>query len=72
MSKNKNNQIKKVVSRVTFRQAEERDIEYWQNVSAEDKLSEVERLRKSYWSWKLGSYPQSMTKVVSKHSIYDI
>lgn len=45
MSKNKNNQIKKVVSRVTFRQAEERDIEYWQNVSAEDKLSEVERLR---------------------------
>lgn len=72
MSENNKNQIKKVVSRVTFRQAEERDIEYWQKISAEDKLTEVDRLRQSYWSWKLGSFPKSMVKVVSKHSIYDI
>ena len=63
----KERKIKKVVTKVTFAEAELADDEYWANASAEERLKELTELRKMF----SGDADGRIKKVVSKRSIYD-
>lgn len=41
------------------------DIRYWQCKSVSERLSEVVRLRRIYYTWLNGSFPEKIEKVVS-------
>ena len=60
-----------VVSQVRLDEEDLQDIRFWLERPAAERIGEVTRLRKAYYSWKLGSYPEHMEKVVN-HRKHDI
>jgi len=41
------------------------DVGFWLTKSPAERLGEVMRLRRNYFTWQNGSFPQKMEKVVS-------
>jgi hypothetical protein len=61
--------IAMVVKKLSFKEAEEAEDEYWANTSVEERLQEFMRLRKMVYGDLLN---QPMQKVVFKGSVYEI
>ncbi|MGN5955523.1 hypothetical protein ACP6L2_13005 [Sphingobacterium lactis] len=55
-----------VVNQVKKEDEDQLDIEFWLSRPASERIAEVTRLRKAYYTWLLGSYPQNMEKVITK------
>jgi len=62
MKKKRN--IALVVYRVRMDDEDAQDLLFWLNRSISDRLTEVGRLRKNYYTWKYGVFPEKMEKVV--------
>lgn len=43
---------------------DQRDVVFWLNKSTSERLREVYRLRKNYYTWVNGFYPTKIEKVV--------
>jgi hypothetical protein len=56
----------KVVNHVKMEDEDYLDVLFWRSKSMGERLAEVTRLRKNYYTWLNGSFPEKMTKVVSK------
>ena len=41
-----------------------KDVIFWMNKSTSERLKEVYRLRKNYYTWSKGFYPSKIEKVV--------
>lgn len=63
----KERKIKAVVRKVTFKEAEDADDEYWANASVEERLQELIKLRRMFF----GNTNRRMKKVVSKRKRYE-
>jgi hypothetical protein len=63
---------RKIIIAVNHVKAEDEDtldVEFWLNKTPSERLAEVVRLRKNYYTWLNGSFPQKIEKVVSFRKI---
>jgi len=60
-----NRKIAKVVNHVKMEDEDALDVLFWQSRSVLERLEEVARLRRNYYTWLNGSFPEKMTKVVT-------
>jgi hypothetical protein len=58
-------EIAKVVSHVKMEDEDYLDVLFWRSKSMAERLQEVTRLRKNYYTWLNGSFPEKMIKVIS-------
>jgi hypothetical protein len=58
-------EIAKVVRHVKMEDEDYLDVLFWRSKSMAERLQEVTRLRKNYYTWLNGSFPEKMTKVIS-------
>lgn len=55
-----------VVNQVRMEDEDSLDLLFWMSKDASERLREVCRLRKDYFTWLNGSFPQKIEKVVNK------
>jgi len=55
----------KVVNHVKMEDEDYLDVLFWRSKSVAERLGEVTRLRKNYYTWLNGSFPEKITKVVT-------
>jgi hypothetical protein len=60
-----NRQIAKVVNHVKMENEDYLDVLFGRSKSVAERLQEVTRLRKNYYTWLNGSFPEKITKVVT-------
>ena len=61
-----NRKIIKVVNHVKIEEEDYLDVLFWRSKSVAERLGEVVRLRKNYYTWLNGSFPERMVKVIMK------
>jgi hypothetical protein len=61
--------IAMVVNHVKLEDEDSLDVLFWRSKSIKERIAEVTRLRINYYTWLNGSYPESITKVVTKRSL---
>ncbi|HEY2582436.1 MAG TPA: hypothetical protein VGI43_11555 [Mucilaginibacter sp.] len=59
-----NRQMAKVVNHVKIEDEDYLDVLFWRSKSFSERLQEVTRLRKNYYTWLNGSFPEKMVKVI--------
>ena len=57
--------IAKVVNHVRMDEEDALDVIFWRSKSVAERLEEVTRLRKNYYTWLNGSFPEKIAKVVT-------
>lgn len=60
-----NRKIVKVINHVKMEDEDGLDVLFWQSRSVLERLEEVARLRKNYYTWLNGYFPKKMDKVVT-------
>lgn len=60
-----NRKIVKVINHVKMEDEDGLDVLFWQSRSVLERLEEVARLRKNYYTWLNGYFPEKMDKVVT-------
>jgi len=58
-------EMAKVVNHVKMEDEDYLDVLFWSSKSMSERLEEVTRLRKNYYTWLNGSFPEKITKVVN-------
>ncbi len=58
-----------VVDQVKIDGEDLRDIHFWLDRPASERIAEVTRLRRAYYSWLLGTYPKHMAKVITQRKL---
>jgi hypothetical protein len=58
-------QIIKVANHVRTEDEDYADVLFWQSKSVSERLEEVARLRRNYYTWLNGSFPEKMIKVIT-------
>ena len=66
----KERKISLVAKRSSVNEASDDYLFFWVDKNITERLEELLRLKKNFWSWKLGSYPKGIEKVVFKRSLY--
>lgn len=54
-----------VMNRVKMEDEDHLDVQFWLNKSASERLAEVVRLRKNYFTGKAGRFPVKIEKVIN-------
>ncbi|HEY5327678.1 MAG TPA: hypothetical protein VIJ27_11810 [Mucilaginibacter sp.] len=57
--------IAKVVNHIKMEDEDYLDVVFWRSKSMAERLQEVTRLRRNYYTWLNGSFPEKMTKVAN-------
>jgi len=55
----------KVVNYVKVEEEDHADLLFWRSRSITERLAEVTRLRKNYYTWLNGSFPEKMARVIT-------
>ena len=55
----------KVVNHVKMEDEDYLDVLFWRSKTVAERLQEVTRLRKNYYTWLNGSFPEKMIKVIT-------
>lgn len=58
-----------VASHVKMDEEDALDVAFWLAQTPSSRLAEVFRLRKNYFTWANGSFPQKMDKVISQREM---
>ncbi len=66
----KERKIALVAKKSSVQEAADDYLFFWVDRNIKERFEELLRLKKNYWSWKTGSYPKSIEKVVFKRSLY--
>ncbi|UKT64850.1 hypothetical protein [Pedobacter mucosus] len=61
--------IAMVANRVNLNDEDELDVLFWLNQPVLERLKTVVSLRKHYFTWLNGSFPDKISKVVSKRKL---
>lgn len=65
----KERKIAMVVNQVKMEDEDELDVLFWLNKTVAERLSEVSRLRRNYFMWADGLFPDKIEKVVHKRML---
>lgn len=60
-----------VVQQVKMEDEDALDVLFWLNKTAGERLAEVFRLRRNYFLWADGSFPDKIEKVVHRRKLQD-
>jgi len=60
-----NRKIAKVITHVKMDDEDNLDVLFWRSKTVAERLQEVTRLRKNYYTWLNGSFPEKMIKVIT-------
>jgi hypothetical protein len=55
----------KVVNHVKPEDEDYLDVLFWRSKTSAERLQEVTRLRRNYYTWLNGSFPEKITKVIT-------
>ena len=58
-----------VVNQVKMEDEDQLDVLFWLSKSASERLSEVSRLRRNYFTWADGLFPEKIEKVVHQRKL---
>jgi hypothetical protein len=58
-----------VINQVKMEDEDRLDVLFWLGKSVSERLAEVSRLRKSYFTWADGSFPDKIEKVVHQRKL---
>jgi len=58
-----------VVNHVKMEDEDRLDVEFWLTKTPTERLFEVMRLRKIYYTWLNGSFPEHMEKVIHQRRL---
>ncbi|WP_211480932.1 hypothetical protein [Arcticibacter eurypsychrophilus] len=58
-----------VVNQVKMEDEDSLDVLFWLSKSAAERLSEVSRLRRNYFTWADGKFPEKIEKVVHQRKL---
>lgn len=58
-----------VVNQIRIDTEDSRDVQFWLGKSASERLAEVSRLRRNYFLWADGVFPERIEKVVYKREL---
>ncbi|WP_316746440.1 hypothetical protein [Pedobacter gandavensis] len=61
--------IAMVVNHVKMEDEDDLDVLYWSGKTASERLSEVVRLRKNYYIWLDGVFPEKIEKVIQQRKL---
>ncbi len=61
--------IAMVVNHVKMEDEDTLDVAFWLSQTPSSRLAEVFRLRRSYFTWANGSFPEKMDKVVHQRKM---
>jgi len=65
----KNRKMAMVANQVKIDEEDLRDILFWLDRPASERIAEVTRLRRAYYSWLLGSYPEHIEKAINHRNL---
>jgi hypothetical protein len=57
--------IAKVVNHVKMEDEDALDVLFWRSKTVFERLQEVSRLRRNYYTWLNGSFPEKMERVIT-------
>jgi hypothetical protein len=60
--------IIKAVNYIKMEDEDYTDVLFWQSKSVSERLKEVARLRKDYYTWLNGSFPEKMIRVITSRA----
>ena len=60
-----NRKIAKVITHVKMDDEDNLDVLFWRSKTVAERLQEVTRLRRNYYTWLNGSFPEKMIKVIT-------
>jgi hypothetical protein len=66
---NQDRKIAKVVHQVRPEDEDRLDVLFWLGKTVSERLSEVTRLRKNYFTWIDGTFPEKIEKVVHRRKV---
>lgn len=58
-----------VVNQVKMEDEDSLDVLFWLSKTASERLSEVSRLRRNYFTWTDGLFPEKMEKVIHQRKL---
>jgi hypothetical protein len=61
--------IEIVVNQVKMEDEDKLDVSFWLSKTPSERLAEVFRLRKSYFTWTDGSFPVKIERVISQRKM---
>lgn len=61
--------IAMVVNQVKMEDEDNLDVLFWLNKTVSERLSEVSRLRRNYFTWANGLFPEKIEKVVHQRRL---
>ena len=61
--------IAKVVQQVKMEEEDGLDVLFWLNRTVSERLAEVCRLRRNYYTWAEGSFPEKIVKVIHQRKL---
>lgn len=65
----KKRKIAIVVGQVKIDEEDLQDIRFWLDRPASERIAEVTCLRRAYYSWLLGEYPEHMEKIITQREL---
>ena len=64
-----NRKMAMVVNQIKMEDEDMLDVAYWLSKTPAERLAEVYRLRKNYFIWANGSFPEKIEKVVNRRKL---
>jgi len=64
-----NRKMAMVVNQIKMEDEDMLDVAYWLSKTPAERLAEVYRLRKNYFTWANGSFPEKIEKVVNRRKL---
>lgn len=58
-----------VVNQVKIEDEDSLDVLFWLSKTASERLSEVSRLRRNYFTWADGLFPEKIEKVIHRRKL---
>jgi len=58
-----------VATQVKMEEEDLLDVRFWPGRTVSARLAETLRLRRAYYGWRLGTYPEHIEKTVSRRKI---
>ncbi|WP_155907214.1 hypothetical protein [Lunatimonas lonarensis] len=65
----KNRKMAMVANQVKIDEEDLQDILFWLDRPASERIAEVTRLRRAYYSWLLGSYPEHIERAINQRNL---
>ncbi len=65
----KERKMSMVVNKIKIGEEDSLDVEFWLNKPVKDRIAEVTRLRRAYFTWLLGKFPDKIERIVSRRAL---